>query len=88
MHDFSEVTLITFVKLDNEARIKNLKSMVNFYRNHCKNYQHIIIEEDDKPSVPDHIHIDTDMVYIFTRNNGEWRKCEGYNKSIKLYYSQ
>ena len=88
MHDLNELTLITFVKLDNEARIKNLKSMVNYYRNHCENYQHIIVEEDEKPVVPEHLHISTDMLYVFTKNDGEWRKCEGYNKGIKLAKTQ
>lgn len=88
MYDLSETTFITFVKLDNEARIKNLCAMVNFYRKHCENTHHILIEEDTHPKLPDHIDIDNNTTYIFTKNNGEWRKCEGYNRGIKLAKTQ
>ena len=83
-YNLKEITMLTFVRLDNEARIKNLQAMLGFYRKHCDNYTHIIVEDDTNPIVLSHIDLTPDDVYIFTKSTTEWKKCEGYNKGIKL----
>ena len=83
-HDLSEITFLTFVRLDNDERIKNLQAMHGFYRKHCENYTHIIIEDDTTSKVPSHLELTKDDVYVFTRSTTEWKKCEGFNKGIKL----
>jgi len=84
MHDLAGITLLTFVRLDNEERVLNLKAMVGFYRSQCENYSHIIVEDDTKPKVPSVLDFHQDDVYVFTRSITEWKKSEGYNKGIKL----
>lgn len=58
--------------------------MMGFYRKHCENYTHIVVEDDTTPKVPTHVDLTEDDVYVFTRSSTEWKKCEGYNKGIKL----
>ena len=87
-YNLKEITFLTFVRLDNEERIKNLRAMHDFYRKHCESYTHIIVEEDKAPKVLDHLHLHKDDVYIFTESQIEWNKCEGYNKGIKLAKTQ
>lgn len=84
MHDLNEITFITFVRIDNEERADNLRAMYNFYRNTCENYQHIFVEDDTECKVPSLLDVTPDDVCIFTKSTDEWRKCEGYNKAIKL----
>ena len=84
LYNLQDITLLTFVRLDNEERIKNLRAMHGFYRKHCENYTHIIVEDDKIPKVPAHLDLHEDDVYVYTRSDTEWNKCEGYNKGIKL----
>ena len=84
MYDLNGITLLTFVRLDNEERVLNLKGMVNFYRSQCENYSHIIVEDDTESKVPAVLDFHQDDVYVFTRSTTEWKKSAGYNKGIKL----
>ena len=83
-YDLQGITLLTFVRLDNNERIKNLIAMHKFYRTHCTNYTHIIVEDDKTQNVPAHLNFHKDDVYVYTISDTEWKKCEGYNKGIKL----
>jgi len=83
-YDFKEITFLTFVRLDNEERIRNLQAMMGYYRKHCSGYTHIIVEDDATSKVPMHIDLTEDDVYVFTKSSTEWKKSEGYNKGIKL----
>ena len=83
-YDLKEITFLTFVRLDNDERIANLKAMYSYYKNTCTNYSHIIIEDDRESKVPSVLDLDEDDVYIFQRSDVEWRKCDGFNKGIKV----
>ena len=66
MYDLTGITFLTFIRLDNDERIANLRAMTQFYRKYCINYQHILVEDDETSKVPAHIDIIEDDVYIFT----------------------
>ena len=83
-YDLSEITFLTFVRLDNQERIENLQAMYSYYKNTCQNYSHIIIEDDTESKVPSVLDFDENDVYVYMRSSVEWRKCEGFNKGIKL----
>lgn len=83
-YDFSEITFCVFCRIDNEERLHNLKAMVGFYRRYCDNVKFIISEDGIKPQVPDILELTNNDVYTFQYNDTEWKKCEGYNKCIKL----
>jgi len=83
-HDLQNITFCVFARIDNEERADNLKAMVNFYRQYGKNVKFIISEDGLVPKVPNIIDLTEDDVYTFNYSNTEWKKCEGYNKCIKL----
>ena len=83
-YDLNEITFLTFVRLDNQERIENLQAMYSYYKNTCQNYSHIIIEDDTESKVPSVLDFDENDVYVYMRSSVEWRKCEGFNKGIKL----
>lgn len=83
-YDLNEITFLTFVRLDNAERVSNLKAMHSYYKKTCKNYSHIFIEDDTEPKVPGVLDFDENDVYVFMKSDTEWRKCEGFNKGIKL----
>tara|TARA_R110000824_G_scaffold176883_3_gene356115 strand:+ start:60 stop:920 length:861 start_codon:yes stop_codon:yes gene_type:complete len=84
MYDLNNITFLTFVRLDNDERVANLKAMYNFYKKTCINYVHIIIEDDVESKVPSMLNLSEDDVYVYMKTHMEWRKCEGFNKGIKL----
>mgnify|MGYP002002941150 CR=1 FL=1 len=84
MYNLNEITFLTFVRLDNEERIENLKAMYSYYKKTCINYSHIIIEDDTTSKVPSVLDLDEDDVYVYMKSSTEWRKCVGFNAGIKL----
>ena len=83
-YDLSNITFCVFCRVDNEERQQNLKAMVSFYRRYGDNVQFIISEDGLEPKVPQLIELTENDVYTFQYNPTEWKKCEGYNKCIKL----
>jgi len=83
-HDLQNITFCVFARIDNQERAENLKAMVNFYRLYGKNVKFIISEDGLVPKVPDIIELTENDVYTFNYSATEWKKCEGYNKCIKL----
>ena len=83
-YDLNEITFLTFVRLDNQERIENLRAMYSYYKKTCENYSHIIIEDDTTSQVPGMLDLDENDVYIYMKSSIEWRKCEGFNNGIKL----
>lgn len=83
-HNLGDITFCVFVRIDNEERRQNLKAMVSYYRENADNVKFVIAEDGLKPQVPDFLELTENDVYTFQYNSTEWRKCEGYNKCIKL----
>lgn len=83
-YDFSDITFLTFVRLDNQERVDNLRAMMAYYRQNCDNYTHIIIEDDSEPRAGNKIILTKDDVLVYTFSDTEWNKSEGFNKGIKL----
>ena len=83
-YDLNNITFLTFVRLDNQERIENLRAMYSYYKKTCENYSHIIIEDDTTSQVPGMLDLDENDVYIYMKSSIEWRKCEGFNRGIKL----
>jgi hypothetical protein len=82
--DLTGITFLTFVRIDNSERSENIQAMVSYYRNTCKNYSHIFIEDSDVSTLPDIIDFESNDTYVFCKSDTEWKKGEGYNKGIKL----
>lgn len=83
-YNFEEITFCVFCRIDNEERRENLKAMVGFYRRYGDNVKFIISEDGTTPQVPDLLELTENDIYTFQYNPTEWKKCEGYNKCIKL----
>lgn len=88
MIDLNHTTFIVFCRYDNEERIRNLATMVKFYRKQIKNPRFIFCEERQRianaPSVLRDVYpLDSD-VYCSVYNDDEWNKSAGYNRGIKL----
>jgi len=78
--DFSDISIISHVRVDNPDRLKNFRIRNEFYRKYCDNLEMIHVEDDVKtkcnPNPVDK--------YMLTNNSGIYNKNASYNKGVEL----
>jgi len=82
--DLSDLTFLFHVRLDTEERIKNIQTVVNFYRKHCINFKMIFIEDDKQERLSKYITFLKDDTHKFFKNDEIWNKCRSFNRGIAL----
>jgi len=82
--DLKDISIITFVKLDTEERIENIRIRTDYLRYNCTNIETIFIEEDNEPKLLNHIKLGDNDKYIFYKTDTQWNKCRAYNNGVKL----
>lgn len=82
--DLGGLTFLFHVRLDTQERGENVKIITDYYKNTCKNYSCIFIEDDVEQKLPRLITFTENDVYVFSKNTDQWNKCAAFNKGIIL----
>lgn len=79
-----DITFICYVKIDNDARIKNVKTIYKYYKKHLPNCRFVFVEDDSKSNLLEHLSlIDEQDKYVLETNHGLVKKCTGYNHGAR-----
>lgn len=79
--DFSEISIVTHIRLDTSERLKNIQLRDLFYRNTCINCEFIYIEDDITQKFYEYTSTDTYHLYD---NDSEYQRPLCYNIGAKL----
>ena len=82
--DLSDLTFLFHVRLDTDERVKNIQTVVNFYRKHCFNFKMVFIEDDKQECLSKHITFTNSDTHKFFKNDEIWNKCLSFNRGIAL----
>lgn len=77
-----DITFICHIRIDNEARFKNVKTIYKYYKQQLPNCQFVFIEDDAESKLLD-ITIDAKDEFMLLYNCDLIKKCAGYNHGAK-----
>lgn len=77
-----DITFICHIRIDNEARLKNVKTIYKYYKKHLPGCQFVFVEDDAQTKLQD-ITLDVDDKYVLTINQDIIKKCTGYNHGAR-----
>jgi predicted glycosyltransferase involved in capsule biosynthesis len=77
-----DITFICHVRIDNEARIKNVKTIYKYYKQHLPNCQFVFVEDDAESKLLDFTFDEHDE-YMLVFNSNHVKKCASYNFGAK-----
>lgn len=77
----SEITFVCHVRIDNEARKKNIRTIYNYYKQHLPGCRFVIVEDDLERRIGFDVQEEDD--YVITFNEQHIEKCAGYNYGEK-----
>lgn len=77
-----DITFICHIRIDNEARLKNVKTIYKYYKQHLPNCRFVFIEDDAESKLLD-LTFDAKDEYALVCNNDLVKKCAGYNHGAK-----
>lgn len=77
-----DITFICHVRIDNEARIKNVKTIYSYYKQHLPNCQFVFVEDDAESKLLDFAFDERDE-YKHVFNSDHVKKCASYNFGAK-----
>jgi len=84
MYNFSEISIITHVRLDTTERLRNFFIRENYYRSQCTQIEFVYVEDDTKETLKDHFDDYPGRKYQFVYNDDEFKKTSSYNIGAKL----
>jgi glycosyltransferase involved in cell wall biosynthesis len=77
-----DITFICHIRIDNEARKKNVKTIYNYYKKHLPNCRFVFVEDDAESKLMD-LTLDVRDKFILSINRDHIKKCAGYNHGVK-----
>jgi predicted glycosyltransferase involved in capsule biosynthesis len=78
-----DITFICHIRIDNEARFKNVKTIYKYYKQHLPGCRFVFIEDDTETRLLNFTLIDSRDEYALLYNNDLVKKCTGYNHGAK-----
>lgn len=78
-----DLTFICHVRIDNDARLKNLKTIYKYYKQQLPNCRFVFIEDDVDQKLID-FQVDASDHYEFVHSMDLVKKCAGYNYGAKF----
>lgn len=82
VYDFSDISLITHIRVDTHERLRNITLRDKFYQNICTNLEFVYIE-DDKTSKFKSYNPDN-SIYELYKNDDEYQRPKCYNIGASL----
>ena len=83
MIEDKDITFICHLRIDNEARIKNVKTIYKYYKKYLPNCRFVFVEDDAETKLLDFAFIDSRDEYTLVYNNDLVKKCAGYNHGAR-----
>jgi predicted glycosyltransferase involved in capsule biosynthesis len=83
MIEDKDITFICHLRIDNESRIKNVKTIYKYYKKYLPNCRFVFVEDDAETKLLDFTFIDSRDEYTLVYNNDLVKKCAGYNHGAK-----
>jgi len=78
--DYSDISIITHIRVDNKDRVENYVLRNNFFEKYCSNLEFVTIEDDIQRKTP---RVNNE-IYHLTENSGRYNKNKSYNMGFKL----
>jgi len=73
-----DITFICHIRIDNEARLKNVKTIYKYYKKHLPGCKFVFVEDDAQSNLLD-ITLDAGDEHVLIINQDTIKKCTGYN---------
>jgi hypothetical protein len=77
-----DITFICHIRIDNEARLKNVKTIYKYYKKHLHGCKFVFVEDDEQANSLD-ITLDAGDEYVLIINQDTIKKCTGYNRGVR-----
>lgn len=77
-----DITFICHVRIDNEAREKNIETIFAYYKKHLPGCKFVFVEDDPEGWLD--LPLEAVDRYKYFHNHGLVKKCVGYNLGAKL----
>lgn len=82
--NLDKVSVITFVRVDTEERVNNLKIISNYMRSQFDGLEMIYVEDDVQQKLPNMMSFQKGDMYGFYHNDSAWNKCRAYNLGARM----
>lgn len=77
-----DITFICHIRIDNEARLKNVKTIYKYYKKHLPGCKFVFVEDDAQSNLLD-ITLDAGDEHVLIINQDTIKKCTGYNHGVE-----